>query len=279
MTDSLNGDTLQVQSLNAFWDGRLVLKNVSFSVQRGELWCLTGANGSGKSTLLSALAGIHFPKLKIEGDIKNQPVTIDSVPIERLKRRTLAKNIAYMQQSEVCAWNYTVQDAVLLGRFPHSGGFYTKYDFMVTEEVMEWVQISNLKNRNIAELSGGEWQKVRIARALCQEPHFLLLDEPIANLDFSYQEELLLLFKALAKDRNLGIIVSIHDINTAVRFAHKMLLLPQNPSEPYSGSVSKVMVPDVLEKVYGVQFGIFLHPLYQCPQVYVQNCHSKQLDA
>lgn len=261
---------LRVNGLTAFWGATQVLKNVSFSLQKGDFMCVTGPNGSGKSTLLSIIAGIIPSGLKING-YKNQPVTIDSVPIFKMKRRDIAQQIAYMSQTEQCAWNYTVNDVVLLGRYAYSGGFYTKHDYMVTERVLKQVQISHLAQTSVTALSGGEWQKVRIARALCQEPHFLLLDEPVANLDFSYQKELLLLLKQLSQTQGLCVLVSIHDINVAVRFATRLMLLSKTCKEPFIGTSADVMVPDVLQSVYNAPFGIFTHPAYNCPQAYCKS--------
>ena len=127
-------------------------------------------------------------------------------------------------------------------------------------------------NRSVYSLSGGEFQKVRIARTLSQETDFLLLDEPCANLDFTVQKELLTLFQSLAHEKNKGILISIHDINAASRFADRIELLPPLKNNPegglISGKANEIFTQENIEKTYGKGLNIFRHPVYDCPQIY-----------
>ena len=256
---------LEVVDVCAAWKKQKVLENINLKVEKGELLCLSGPNGAGKSTLLTVMSGIDGQNLK-----KTGTVLIDGKDIKAFNRKALSTKLSYLTQKESCLWNYSVQEQVLMGRFCHtnSTGFYSEADYKVTDDIIKRVQIESLRNKKIFELSGGEFQKVRIARCLAQESDYLLLDEPVANLDFTYQDQLLNLLKELAKEKNIGIAVSIHDLNTAVRFADKMALLPrQKPC--FTGTVDEVMVTDLLEKVYeGQRFGTFIHPEYKCLQMY-----------
>lgn len=249
-------NVLHISNLSASWNKKPVLYNASLSLSKGEFVCLCGPNGSGKSTLLSIIAGINT---EIAAEKK-------SVPFAYLSPKKRSRIISYMQQTETSAWNYAVRDFVLTGRFAHTqfSGFYIQADCMVADEAIKRVQIENLAEKKVHELSGGEFQKVRIARCLAQETPFMLLDEPAASLDFACQEKILSMLKEIAKERNTGILISIHDINTAARFADRIVLLPK--LEPcISGTPQEIMTAQTLSAVYKAHIQICTHPVYGSP--------------
>lgn len=260
---------LEVNALNARWKysgkDRYVLKNIHFCVKTGDFVCLSGPNGSGKSTMLSLLSGIIPDGLQVQN---KGTVFIDGMDVYSMNRKLAAKKVVYMSQNESSLWDFTVRDVVVMGRNPYTrfSGIYSKQDFMVTDEVIEGVQLQPISGKSVFELSGGEWQKVRIARTLVQQPEFLFLDEPVANLDFTYQDELLSFIKAYGKKTGAGVIVSIHDLNTAARYAEKLIFLGKENYFIY-GSMEEVFDPEVLKKVYGADFTVFNHPVYDCPQI------------
>ena len=251
-------DELKVCNLNAGWNKKKILFNINLSIRKGEFICLSGPNGSGKSTLLSIMTGVQTKP--VFGNIK------ESVPISCLNIKQRAKIVSYMQQKEFPVWDYSVKDIVLTGRFPHTNftGFYSKADFYAADKAIEELNIKNLANKSIQELSGGEFQKVRIARTVVQETNFMLLDEPVAGLDFSYQEELLSLLKSIAEEKNKGILISIHDINTAARFAQKIALLPKFKPCIY-GTPEQIMTKENLSATYNANVEICTHPVYKTP--------------
>lgn len=274
-------NVLEVKNLSASWSGEPVLRNISLTLHSGELVCLTGPNGSGKSTLLTLLAGIKEAGLEIETAEElpsfNGKLLIGGSKQQNLTRKETATHISYLTQNETSSWNYKVRDIVLTGRFSHTGvsGSYRAHDYEVVDSIMEELHISSLADKSIFSLSGGEFQKVRIARSLAQEPDMLLLDEPVANLDFGYQAELLSFIRNLAHEKNKGVLVSIHDLNTAARFADTLLLLPKiNESNEMQkmviGKPENILVPEVLKSIYGASFGTFIHPEYNCIQVYTK---------
>jgi len=266
MAESTVLHTLSVRNLYASYTGVNVLHGVSLAVHSGEIICLTGPNGSGKSTLLSLLSGIPADTLHIES--ADTMPEFDGTPIASYSRKNTALHIACMAQDEQSAWNYTVRDIVLTGRYAHTvNGIYSLRDYECVNRVIAEMGIEKLADRRIFSLSGGEAQKVRIARALAQEPDILLLDEPVANLDFGYQAELLSLIKNLAHGHKLGVLVSIHDLNTAARFADRIALLPRH-GPCITGTAEEILTAENLSNAYGAQFGIFTHPVYGCPQVY-----------
>ena len=255
-----------------------LLQNVSFSIKEGEFVCLCGPNGSGKSTLLSLLAGLPQPTLHVRtGFIKPD--------IRKLPRRQAARLLAYLQQTETCAWDFPVLDYVVQGRYAYaSGGNYSSQDYQLAHQALELLEISDFEEHTVHTLSGGEFQKVRIARALTQHPKFLLLDEPAASLDFVYEPRLMQLLRDLAHKEQIGMLVSVHDVNLAASFADKMLMLcgssshresapagtRPTPAGELPGSVpapgvatapgalcghpQEIMTKENLEKIYGVPF-------------------------
>lgn len=267
-------DVLEVKNMNASWNGTPVLHAISLAIhsgQKGEVVCLTGPNGGGKSTLLTLLAGISVSGLKIDS-AETYP-SLNGKKLLKYARKQVAAQIAYLTQSESSAWNYKVRDVVLMGRFSHTGntGNYSEHDDEVVERVIKELNINSLADRTIFSLSGGEFQKVRIARSLAQEPSFLLLDEPVANLDFGYQTELLETICSLTKNgdkKRPGVLISIHDLNTAARFADKLVLLPKASQTMIVGTPEEVLTPKNLHAIYGIEFGTFIHPEYKCVQVY-----------
>lgn len=232
---------LKIQNLSASYGDKIVLSDVSFALQQSEFVCLCGPNGAGKSTLLSVMAGVADAGLKFCGG-GDQLAAFSKLP-----RREAARLVAYLQQNEYSEWNFLVHDYVLQGRYAYTkrGIFgagpanYAAVDYEVVEEVLEELGLSDFSNRYIHELSGGEFQKIRLARALAQTPRFLLLDEPAANLDYVYEPHLMQLLRDTAHKKNLGILAAVHDINLAARFADKILLLPPAVSAPATSVTSE----------------------------------------
>lgn len=268
---------LKCEELNAFYKNKNknsnVLENVTVKIEQGKLVCLAGPNGSGKSTLMTLLAGLEGKKnssLQIKS-AKTLPFIqgsceTDKIFINRLNRRETAKQIGFMGQSEHSAWETSVFETILTGRFAHSGTDYTESDYEIVKESAELLNISDLLDRSTFSLSGGEFQKVRIARTLAQKPAFMLLDEPCAGLDISYEPVLLSLLKKIAKQQNHGILISIHDLNIASRFADEIILLPKK-SPPIQNTPELILTEKNLSAVYNAEFRIFNHPVFGCPQV------------
>lgn len=227
-----------------------VLSDISLSLEPGDFVCLCGPNGSGKSTLLHALS--------------------DSAEIKNAKER--AKKISFLTQNENALWDYTVFDTVLSGRFCYTGklGNYTKEDLKIAGEVIKDFGLETLSEKSVHEISGGEFQKVRIARSFAQKTDFLLLDEPLSSLDFVASESLMKLLKEKCSEQNKAVLVSIHDINTAARFAEKIVLLGKCQDERqlcFQGSVQDVLTSENLSAVYNTDVKTYLHPELKIPQI------------
>lgn len=227
-----------------------VLSHISLEINPGDFVCLCGPNGAGKSTLLRALSQSHSEKTSKER----------------------ARNISFLTQNENPLWDYTVFDTVLSGRFCYTGklGNYSKNDYNLTEKLINEFGLQELSEKSVHEISGGEFQKVRLARCFAQGSRFLLLDEPLASLDFVAAESFMKLLKEKCTEGGKSIIVSIHDINTAARFADKAVLLGKNRDgiQPvFQGTVHEVFTEENLSAVYGTKVRVWKHPDLGVPQI------------
>ncbi|MCR4741860.1 MAG: ABC transporter ATP-binding protein [Treponema sp.] len=260
---------LQVNNLTAAYKNHTVLNNLSFNINSGDFICLCGPNGCGKSTLLSCLANLQNESLKISDDTS---ILLDNQEIKKIKTKELAKHIAFMQQSEYCSWDFSVEDFVLQGRYCHSQkGIYSKEDLQIVYKNLSLLGIMNLAQKNLHQISGGEFQKVRLARALSQEPDFLLLDEAANNLDFSFEPKLMEFLSSLSKNQNIGIILSIHNLNLASQFGENIILLTKNSNQNqkmFHGNAKNVFTKENLKDAFNQDFTLYEHPINKSIQIY-----------
>lgn len=211
---------LNVENLTCGYNGTNVLQNVSFTALPNEKLFVIGSNGCGKTTLLRAVAGL----IPFSGS-----VLVGGEPVMRMKRRELAKKIAMMSQISSVYFPYTVYETVMQGRYAHMNGGMLKSesraDRDAIEACLENTDISELRNKSVTELSGGQLQRVFLARAFAQEPQIILLDEPTNHLDFKYQLELMGYLGQWAEKPGRVVIGVMHDINLALSFADRLLAL------------------------------------------------------
>ncbi|MEE8604533.1 MAG: ABC transporter ATP-binding protein, partial [Candidatus Aminicenantaceae bacterium] len=196
-----------------------IIKNISFSLNKGEFLSVLGRNGSGKSTMIKAIQGL----LK---DISGK-ILVDGKEMLSYKPRELAQKMAYVPQLFEVSFEFTVEEIILMGRYVHQGKFtgITAEDKGIIEEIMDLTEITQLKDKIIAHLSGGERQRVFIARALAQDTPLLFLDEPSAHLDINYQVEIYQILKRLQEEKNKTILTAEHNINLAVPYSQRLLFL------------------------------------------------------
>lgn len=216
-----------------------ILRDVAFSIGDGQCAAILGNNGAGKTTLLKCLDRILQPGAGA--------VYVDGDDVFALGRRELARRVAYVAQNARAA-DMTVYDAVLLGRRPYIGWDASEHDRQVVREVMGLMDIERLALRSVAELSGGEAQKVMLARALAQEPRLLLLDEPTSNLDPRNQHEALRTIRRIAGERSISVCIILHDLNLAIRYCDRFLFLKD--AEVFACGGLEVMSPENIEEVY-----------------------------
>lgn len=229
------------------------LEPVSFCVDGQQVLAVVGPNGSGKTTLLRLLAGVLAP---LTGKI-----LLDGCELAQLPPRRRAQQIAVVQQENPLLFPLRVLEFVLQGRYPYGRGlrFPSREDLRLALEALELAGAARLARQWIQELSGGEKQRVVLARALAQQPRLLLLDEPTLHLDLSGQVDLLRRLAHLAAERHTAVIMSTHDLNLAAEFAHQILLLERG--RPVAlGRPAEVLSEPLLQRVFGVPVQVTLRP-------------------
>ena len=237
---------LEVKSLSfAYRCGRQILEDVSFSVPGGACLAVLGNNGAGKSTLLSCLAGLLRPR--------TGRVLVDGEDLLGMDAGRAARTVALVSQFAPAS-RLTVYDMVLLGRKPYLKWDFTAADRAMTEEALERLGLSGLALRYADRLSGGEGQKVQLARALVQQPKLLLLDEPTSSLDLRSQYEVLGLVSQLCREQSLTAVAVLHDLNLALRFCHRFLLL--HGGRVYAQGDASVVSPRAIREVYGMEAAV-----------------------
>lgn len=235
---------LRVQGLVCGYGKEIVLKDVDFSVEGGGFLGILGPNGSGKTTLLNALTRILEPQ--------HGKILLRGRPVQEMPLRDFAAEFAVVSQM-VPKVSMTVEDFVLLGRTPHHRPFQfleTRKDFEIAEQAMRLTGIPTLRERPMDRISGGERQLAAIARALAQEPRWLVLDEPTAHLDIAHQMRILDLLTELNREKGLAIIMVLHDLNLAGEYCKQLLLLHHGKVFK-EGRPEEVLEQKNLEEVYG----------------------------
>ncbi len=221
---------------------RRAVDSVSFDAVPGEVTAVVGPNGSGKSTLVRALLR--------RIDLLEGSIEINGNDIGRMTPNQIASAVAILPQREDPVFPLTVEGYVGLGRYPHLGLWKNAsgVDSAAVTEAMQRAEVARFANRKTDQLSGGEWQRVRIARALSQQSHSVVLDEPTTFLDISHEMALFELLDQLARD-GLAVLVVSHELNLVSRFASKIVLLREGKVVAH-GTPSDVMRPDILERVF-----------------------------
>ncbi|MBA3066621.1 ABC transporter ATP-binding protein [bacterium] len=240
---------LKVLNLSFSYDTMPALEEISFEAEAGEILGVIGPNGSGKTTLLKCI------------NMKLKPLTgtvlADDKNISKLPRREIAKYIGVVPQISSISFPFTVFEVVLMGRYSYQKRFrQTKEkEASIVRRCLEITGVKDLSARFITEISGGEYQRVIIARALAQEPKALLLDEPTLHLDINHQIEILDLIFNLAKKKKLAVVMVLHDLNLAARYSDRIIAL--NKGRIFdSGTPEKVISMENINKIYGIDVEI-----------------------
>ncbi len=255
---------LSIENITIHYETRMVLRNISLSVNAGEVLALIGPNGVGKSTLLRACSGTLKP---IGGRI-----LVDGQDTHHLRVEERAKLIAVVPQAVRLPETFSVFETVLMGRTPYLGwlGRESEKDRSAVQAALERTCTLELAERPIGELSGGEQQRVLIARALAQSARTLLLDEPTAHLDLKHQASVLSLVCDLAHVENYAVLIALHDLNLAAQYADRVALL-SNGAVAAIGTPEQVLTEENLSPAYGLRIAVYEHPAHGAPLIHAEN--------
>ena len=242
---------LTLRDVYAGYGGRDIVRGVSLTVDSGVRFCILGPNGCGKTTLLRAIAGL----LPARGE-----VLLDGKPIARMKRREIASHVALLSQLSQVYFSYSVFDTVMLGRYLHLRGALrtpSREDRDCVRRCLETVGLWEAREAMIDTLSGGQLQRVFLARTLAQEPSLILLDEPTNHLDLKYQAELMESLRDWASRGGRAVVGVLHDLNLALGFADRMLLMSQGEAVA-CGSAREALRPERLQEVFGIDVAAYM---------------------
>jgi iron complex transport system ATP-binding protein len=220
------------------------LDDISFDVQPGEVLSIVGPNGSGKSTIIKCIAQVLNPT--------GGQILADGRDLSKIELNEVAKLIGYVPQNFHYLFYSTVMETVLLGRKPHVKWRISQHDLDIVQQALSDMNINEMADKFMDELSGGEKQKVYIARTLAQQPQLYLLDEPTSNLDLKHQIEVLEITKRLTKEQGASMVVALHDLNLAMKYSDRIVMLEKGRMYAY-GKPEDVLTVNNIDSVYGVE--------------------------
>lgn len=253
---------LSIRNLHAHFGNQTVLRDITFTLKRGEILGLIGPNGSGKTSLLRCISGVH-PSWQGE-------ITFANSAVEEMSIRERAKQFAVVPQNAQMPGAFTVWESVALGRTPHLNwlGQLSDKDKARIDWALQAAEVDTMKNRMLGQLSGGEQQRTLLARALAQDAPILLLDEPTAHLDLHHQIAFLSLLQRLVAQEELAVLIALHDLNLASVYAQRLLLLDIGSIQA-EGSPSDVLTSKILRKVYKAPLTVEPNGATESPFIYI----------
>lgn len=252
--------SLQARDVTLSYGDRTVVEGLDLDIAPGRITAIVGANGCGKSTLLRALARLLAPT--------GGQVLLDGEPIAHRPSKHVARVLGLLPQSPVAPEGITVADLVGRGRHPHQRllARWTEHDHAAVASALEATGTADLADRSVDELSGGQRQRVWIALALAQETDILLLDEPTTFLDVAHQVEVLDVLAELGRERGTTIVMVLHDLNLAARYADELVAMSAGRIVA-SGAPADILTPELVESVFGIRSHVILDPVSGTPLV------------
>ncbi len=252
-------NVIEAHNVNFSYDGKEIIHDVSLALAQGEFLGLIGPNGAGKSTVLRLCARI----LKC----RSGAVFVFGKDVKNLSQKQIAEEIGFVPQETHFALDFSVEQIVAMGRYPYLRPFEpaTSIDLDAVEHALDSADLTQLRKRPVNMLSSGERQRVVIARALCQEPKILILDEPTSHLDLNHQIKIMNLLQKLNK-QGKSIVIANHDLNLAGLFCQNLVLMHQGTIYA-KGAPTDLITKEILREVYGAQVKIIRHPNRDVPQI------------
>ena len=244
----------QMKDLSVGYNGNSLIRDINIGINKGEIVTLIGPNGSGKSTILKSITR----QLKVVGG----NVFFDDTFLLKLPYKELASKMAVVLTDRIKTELMTCHDIVATGRYPYTGrlGILTQEDECLVEEAMQAVHAQELGNRDFNAISDGQKQRVLLARAICQDPDVIVLDEPTSFLDVKYKLELLSILERMARQKKITVIMSLHEIDLAQKISDKIICVKGETISHY-GSPEEVFTEEIIRELYGINNGYF-DPLF-----------------
>ena len=239
---------LETEKLSVGYDGKPLIRDVCLQVQRGKIVTLIGPNGSGKSTILKTIVG---QLSKVSGT-----VLLEGAPMERCGQKEIAKRMAILMTERIHPELMTCYDVVSTGRYPYTGalGLLGKEDKRIVEESLELVHGRDMADRPFEAISDGQRQRVLLARALCQTPEIIVLDEPTSYLDIRYKLELLTILKTMVREKNLAVLMSLHELDLAQRVSDTVVCVSGDRIDRM-GPPEEIFSNDYIARLYHMEPG------------------------
>ncbi|MDF1510739.1 ABC transporter ATP-binding protein [Robertmurraya sp. DFI.2.37] len=236
-----------VKNVSKRYGNKSVVEDVSVQIEKGKITSFIGPNGAGKSTLLSMVSRLIA---KDTGE-----VLIDNQDIAKAKSGDLAKKISILKQSNFINLRLTVRELVAFGRFPYSQGRLTKEDWKYVDEAIEYMELQDMQNKFIDQLSGGQKQRAYIAMVIAQDTEYILLDEPLNNLDMKHSVQIMKVLRQLVDELGKTVVIVIHDINFAACYSDYIIAL-KDGKVVREGQTQEVITPQVLKEIYEMDFTV-----------------------
>ena len=251
---------LDIQNISLQYNGKSILDDVSLQVEKSDFFVIIGPNGAGKTSLLKIIAGLE--------KMQQGSVVCKGKKLADYNRRELSQVIAMVPQHVDTNFPFTVAETVIMGRTPHLGllGLESRDDYLLAETAMKFTDIAHLADRRLDQVSGGELQRVIIARAICQQPQIVLLDEPTAALDPAHQLKVMDLMEKFRQEQGTTIIMVSHDLNLASLYGDRLLLLKEGRVMK-TGTPAEVLSEQLLRESYGCEMLVDENPLGRCTRV------------
>lgn len=238
---------IDIRNVTKRYGSVTVVDDVSLHIPEGGITSIIGANGAGKSTLLSIMSRL------LPADAGS--ITVDGLDVATTPGNTLAQRLAVLRQENHVAVRLTVRELVAFGRFPHSGGRLTEHDQAVVDNAIEYFELTEFAARPLDQLSGGQRQRAHVAMVLCQDTDYLLLDEPLNNLDMRHSVQIMHRLRAMADDFGKTVILVVHDINFASCHSDRIVAM-RDGAVVSSGDVASMMTPQLLRDVYDLDIPV-----------------------
>ena len=236
-----------VKNLSKKYGDKYVVQDVSVKIKKGTITSFIGPNGAGKSTLLSMVSRLI--------DRDSGEVIIDNREISTVKSNELAKKISILKQSNFINLRLTVRELVSFGRFPYSQGRLTKEDWEVVDKAIQYMELEDIQHKYIEQLSGGQKQRAFIAMVIAQDTDYILLDEPLNNLDMKHSVQIMKVLRRLVDEMGKTVVIVIHDINFAACYSDYIVAL-KDGKVVKEGLTTEVITPEVLKEIYDMDFTV-----------------------